>query len=76
MLPEIQFSFYHFFLFNHHEGGLVMKLMKMLLKNLANITQYLSDGVLRIFSPNRDNYPATGAQAFMGDPDPKNAHKK
>lgn len=41
-----------------------MKLMKM----LSNITQYLSYGVLRIFSPNRDDYPASGVQPFTGDP--------
>lgn len=29
---------------------------------------YISDAVFRIFSPTKDNYPATGAQPFDGDP--------
>ncbi len=35
---------------------------------LARILQYLSDAVARIFSPNRDNYPATGPQPYTGTP--------
>jgi hypothetical protein len=48
-----------------------MKLMKM----LSDIVQYLSYGVLRIFSPNRDDYPASGIQPFMGDPYDQNSDK-
>ncbi len=29
---------------------------------------YLSEAVSRIFGPRDDNYPATGAQPFTGDP--------
>lgn len=32
----------------------------------------LAEAVLEIFSPNHDDYPATGIQAFSGDPNPKN----
>ncbi len=41
-----------------------MKLMKMIL----NVGRYLSEAALRIFGPNKDDYPATGAQPFTGDP--------
>ena len=30
--------------------------------------QYLSEAVLEIFSPTRDNYPVTGVQPFEGRP--------
>ncbi len=35
---------------------------------LNRILQYLSDAIARIFSPNRDNYPATGPQPYTGTP--------
>jgi hypothetical protein len=34
----------------------------------GQIFGYISSAALRIFSPNKDNYPATGAQPFEGDP--------
>ncbi|MGB3292026.1 MAG: Nif11-like leader peptide family natural product precursor [Phormidesmis sp.] len=30
----------------------------------------LAEAVLQIFSPHRDNYPATGVQSYSGDPNP------
>ncbi|MEE3717579.1 hypothetical protein V2H45_12515 [Tumidithrix elongata RA019] len=47
-----------------------MKLMEM----LKRMMQYLSDGAANIFSPNRDNYPATGAQPFSDDPPSDTIH--
>jgi len=35
---------------------------------LAQISQYLAEAVLRIFSPNQDIYPLIGTHAFSGDP--------
>lgn len=32
----------------------------------------LAEAVLEIFSPNHDDYPATGMQPFSGEPNPKN----
>ena len=29
--------------------------------------RFVSEGVLRIFSPHKDNYPQTGVQSFTGD---------
>ncbi|MGQ9866211.1 MAG: hypothetical protein ACUVSQ_08005 [Pseudanabaenaceae cyanobacterium] len=37
---------------------------------LTRILQYLSDAIARIFSPSRDNYPATGPQPYTGNPNP------
>ncbi len=34
---------------------------------IAQIAQYLSEAVLRIFSPNQDIYPLIGTQAFDGE---------
>ncbi|NJN86289.1 MAG: hypothetical protein HC881_08205 [Leptolyngbyaceae cyanobacterium SL_7_1] len=33
------------------------------------IIGYISSAAIRIFSPNDDNYPATGTQPFEGEPD-------
>lgn len=35
---------------------------------LAQIGQYLSEAILRIFSPSQDIYPVIGTQAYDGDP--------
>ena len=35
---------------------------------IANITQYISEAVMRIFAPNDDAYPVIGVQPFTGDP--------
>ena len=34
---------------------------------LSNITQYISEAVMRIFAPSDDAYPNTGVQPFTGD---------
>jgi hypothetical protein len=34
---------------------------------LANMTQYLSEAFMRIFSPVDDAYPIIGVQPFKGD---------
>jgi hypothetical protein len=35
---------------------------------LAQVSQYLSEAILRIFSPNQDIYPLIGTQSFDGEP--------
>ena len=30
--------------------------------------RYVSDAIMRIFSPSEDNYPETGVQPYEGDP--------
>jgi hypothetical protein len=35
---------------------------------IAQAGQYLSEAILRIFSPNQDVYPLIGTQSFAGDP--------
>ncbi len=35
---------------------------------LAQVGQYFSEAILRIFSPNQDIYPLIGTQAFDGEP--------
>jgi hypothetical protein len=37
-------------------------------KVFYSITQYISEAVVRIFSPNDDAYPAIGVQPFSGEP--------
>jgi hypothetical protein len=37
-------------------------------KLFDSITQYISEAVVRIFSPSDDAYPATGVQPFSGEP--------
>ena len=37
-------------------------------KVFYSITQYISEAVARIFSPNDDAYPLTGVQPFSGEP--------
>ncbi|MEM9922598.1 MAG: hypothetical protein AAF915_02390 [Cyanobacteria bacterium P01_D01_bin.50] len=36
-------------------------------KMLTNIAQYISEGVVRIFSPTDDAYPNSGVQPFTGE---------
>ncbi|MGD1912922.1 MAG: hypothetical protein ACFB2X_19375 [Rivularia sp. (in: cyanobacteria)] len=36
-------------------------------KMLTNIVQYISEAVVRIFSPNDDAYPNSGVQPFTGE---------
>lgn len=37
-----------------------------LTKRLEQIIEYVSDAVIKIFSPSDDEYPATGVQPFEG----------
>jgi hypothetical protein len=37
-------------------------------KMLTSITQFVSEGFMRIFSPTDDAYPVIGFQPFTGDP--------
>lgn len=34
---------------------------------ISRILSYLSEGIARIFSPDRDEYPETGVQPFEGE---------
>jgi len=38
------------------------------LQSVNRALQYLWDGAFRIFTPSRDEYPATGVQPYEGDP--------
>jgi hypothetical protein len=48
--------------------------MKQLLQFITNGARFLSEAVLKIFSPNRDHFPATGAQPFTGKIKQKSDH--
>jgi hypothetical protein len=37
-------------------------------KLFEGITEYISEGFVRIFSPTDDAYPPTGVQPFTGEP--------
>ena len=34
----------------------------------SNLSQYISEAIARIFSPNDDKYPDVGVQPFEGEP--------
>lgn len=36
-------------------------------KILSNMAQYISEAVMRIFTPNDDAYPNSGVQPFTGE---------
>ena len=36
-------------------------------KMLANMAQYISEAVIRVFTPSDDSYPLSGVQPFTGD---------
>ncbi len=38
------------------------------LNAIRDAIQYLSEGASRLFSPSKDEYPATGVQPFEGEP--------
>ena len=40
------------------------------LKQKPGFFRMLAEAALEIFSPNHDDYPATGVQPFSGDPNP------
>ena len=35
-------------------------------KAIRNIIQYITEGFIKIFSPNEDSYPAVGLQPYGG----------
>jgi hypothetical protein len=41
--------------------------MENISKFLAYFTRYITEGFLRIFAPNDDDYPAIGVQPFTGE---------
>jgi hypothetical protein len=43
---------------------------------LTSTTQYISEGVMRIFGPNDDSYPYIGVQPFTGERYKKNNHQQ
>lgn len=42
--------------------------MNGLAQKLRSMVEYLSDAIARIFTPTKDDFPATGAQPYDGDP--------
>lgn len=46
--------------------------MNGLMQQLRNMVEYLSDAIARIFTPNKDDFPATGEQPYNGDPASEN----
>ncbi|MGB3494462.1 MAG: hypothetical protein WBA57_17170 [Elainellaceae cyanobacterium] len=38
-----------------------------ILKNVQSVFQFVLEGAARIFTPNKDIYPATGLQPFEGE---------
>jgi hypothetical protein len=38
-----------------------------LIKILSSIIEFLSYGVLKVFSPQKDDYPVVGAMAYTGE---------
>ena len=42
--------------------------MNGLAQKFMNAVEYIGDAIARIFTPNKDNFPATGAQPYKGDP--------
>ncbi|NUN66014.1 hypothetical protein HCU40_14930 [Pseudanabaena biceps] len=46
--------------------------MNGLKQKFMNTVEYLSDAIARIFTPSKDDFPATGTQPYEGDPASKN----
>lgn len=44
------------------------KLVRPIVETSRRAMRYVSDAVLRVFSPSDDNYPKTGVQPYSGDP--------
>ena len=42
--------------------------MNSLKQKFINMVEYLSDAIAKIFTPSKDDFPATGEQPFTGDP--------
>jgi hypothetical protein len=41
--------------------------MNGLAKKFMDTVEYLSDAIAKIFTPAKDDFPATGAQPYKGD---------
>ena len=41
--------------------------MNGLKQKFINVVEYLSDAIAKIFTPNKDNFPATGEQPYSGE---------
>ena len=41
--------------------------MNGLVNKLTNIVEYVSDAIAKIFTPSKDDFPATGEQPYKGD---------
>ncbi len=37
-------------------------------QKFTSMVEYLSDAIARIFTPSKDDFPATGEQPYKGDP--------
>ena len=42
--------------------------MNGLARKLRDMVEYLSDAIAKIFTPTKDDFPATGTQPYNGDP--------
>jgi hypothetical protein len=42
--------------------------MNGLAQKFTSMVEYLSDAIAKIFTPNKDDFPATGEQPYKGDP--------
>jgi len=45
--------------------------MNGLQQRFISMVEYISDAIARIFSPSNDDFPATGAVPYAGDPSNK-----
>ena len=41
--------------------------MNGLAQKFTSMVEYLSDAIAKIFTPSKDDFPATGAQPYKGD---------
>ena len=47
--------------------------MNGLKQTFINMVEYLSDAIAKIFTPSKDDFPATGLQPYKGDPASENS---
>ncbi|MFN9359459.1 MAG: hypothetical protein ACK596_03075 [Pseudanabaena sp.] len=47
--------------------------MNGLVKKLTNMVEYVSDAIAKIFTPSKDDFPATGEHPYKGDPASENS---
>ena len=46
--------------------------MNGLVKKFMDTVEYLSDAIAKIFTPSKDDFPASGEQPYKGDPASEN----